>query len=249
MSPDGSSRPPKYARSLIAAVGALAALVAGPVVAPDRAVAHPRIASRHAVDIRLESRANVRSARASLRSSRHPRLRLTRRPSRVPPRPRNRQRRRISDVLSRTAAWDASGQVDAVAYCTQNAYGAWSLGAAHPWMVRPTVAGNQSIAFRFNVYRSDGVSLGSTDWWEGEVDRYGLFHEWARSANALYYKFMNMRTNELYNSVGYTLYPPRGLGYRETITVYWYVNGSWSRSLTVAPGWSTGANPSAYCIG
>ena len=169
---------------------------------------------------------------------------LTTRPAHVPPAPSNKLHRHGSKPLARATAWDPSRQVDAVAYCTQSG-GAWAFGAA----VLPTVAGNQSIAFRFNVFRSDGQSLGSTDWWEGEVDRYGLFHEWSRAGNGLYYKFMNMRTGELYNSVGYTLYPPRGLGYRETITVYWYVNGAWSRSITVAPTWGTGASPTAFCMG
>jgi hypothetical protein len=179
-----------------------------------------------------------------------PKLSLTRHPSPVPPAPRHGRGRHHAKARAHLAALDPTGQVDAVAYCTQNAYGAWSLGAAQPWTVAPTVRGNQSIAFRFNVYRSDGASLGSTDWWEGEVDGTGLFHPWARGGNYLYYKFMNMRTNELYDSVGYTLYPPHGLGYRETITVFWYVNGAWSRSLTVAPAWSiTGANPYSYCMG
>lgn len=178
-----------------------------------------------------------------------PKLTLKRHRRHVPPAPRNRHSRHHAKPLARLSAWDATRQVDAIAYCTQNAYGAWSFGAAHPWSVMPTVSGNQSIAFRFNVYRSDGTSLGSTDWWEGEVDRYGLFHGWARGGDYLYYKFMNMRTGELYNQVGYTLYPPHGLGYRETITVFWYVNGAWSRSITFAPAWSTGASPSAYCMG
>lgn len=231
-------------------LAALTAVVVLGLAAPGNAVAQPSTGSS------LASKAPA--GRASMAGSPRPKSptaqllqsKLTLRSSKVPPQPRNGQGRQRGHTLARIAALDPSGQVDAVAYCTQDATGAWSFGAAQPWSVRPTVTGNQSIAFRFNIYRNDGASLGSTDWWQGEVDGTQLLHAWARGRDYLYYKFMNMRTGELYNSVGYTLYPPHGVGYRETITVYWWVNGSWSRSITFAPAWSIrGANPLAYCMG
>jgi hypothetical protein len=224
-----SPRRRTVAFSSSATVAALAAVVVA-LAGPGNAAAEPSIASGHP---------------SKAPSGLVPTLRS----SKVPPQPLHGQGRQRGRTVARTAALDPSGQVDAVAYCTRDANGAWAFGATHPWTVRPTVTGNQSIAFRFNIYRNNGSLYASTDWWQGEVDASQLFHAWVRGGDYLYYKFMNMRTGELYNSVGYTLYPQRGSGFRETITVYWFVNGSWSRSITFAPAWSTGANPLYYCMG
>ena len=156
-----------------------------------------------------------------------------------------RRRPAETDRRARAATWDATGRVFADSNCDVWSNGiAWTM-ASHPSIVRPTISGRQLIAFRLDLWRSDGVRLGGTDWWFGTAESWGDFVAAWDSYVGLWY-FRNARTGEKARNVTpWAEGLARGYGHRWAMKVAWYVNGSVTSQTSF---WvSVRGNPYASC--
>ena len=182
------------------------------------------MASQAAADARADARATDRPSEIST-------ARATTAPRHVPARVRSAfrdvlRRGAETDRRARAATWDATGRVFADSSCDLWSNGvAWTM-AGNPTVVRPTISGRQLIAFRLDLWRSDGLRLGGTDWWFGTAESWGDFAAaWDPYVGTWY--FRNARTGEKARHVStWADHLARGYGYRWVMKVAWYVNGA-----------------------
>jgi hypothetical protein len=205
--------------------------------------------------------ANVDTGMAAVHEARS--LAATRDAPRVVPRnlrSKGLKRRRVQTTRkARASFFDSSYSVDSLAYCASagglpqfTPGGGISTGPAeytasssNPYAVRPSIGGNQWIAFNLVIQRSNGA-VGESGWyWGYALHPEGLFQQFYDSGS---WRFQNVKTGQRLQSVTAWDKPPSGLGDRFIMHVAWYVGNTLVKTKSVYVPWTNGQPGSLYCM-